>query len=112
MPDTVESNIERALDGVELEDEDSQICDFSVEEQNDALESQGIQTNTSGNYKLVVGETMTYVVVGVFINENDEVLMMQEAKKSCAGKWYSLTILSMQQSKDINFKVFTCWKIK
>lgn len=89
MPDTVELNIERVLNGFELEDEDSQICDFTLEEQNDALESQGIQTNLNlnGDHKIVVGENMTYIVVGIFINDKDEVLMMQEAKKSCAGKW-------------------------
>lgn len=31
---------------------------------------------------------MTYIVVGVLINDDGEVLMMQEAKSSCAGKWY------------------------
>lgn len=87
MPDSVESNIELVLNGLPLEDEDSEICDFSVEEQNTALESQGIQTSASPNYKAIVGETLTYVVVGVFINDKGEVLMMQEAKKTCAGKW-------------------------
>lgn len=87
MPDSVELNVERVLNGLPLIDEESEICDFSVDEQNVALESQGVQTNTNTNYKVIVGETMTYVVVGVFINEMGEVLMMQEAKKSCAGKW-------------------------
>lgn len=31
---------------------------------------------------------VTYVVAAVIINENDEVLMMQEAKPQCMGKWY------------------------
>jgi len=31
---------------------------------------------------------VTYIVVGALINDDGEVLMMQEAKSSCAGKWY------------------------
>lgn len=31
---------------------------------------------------------MSYIVVGALINDDGEVLMMQEAKSSCAGKWY------------------------
>ncbi|XP_067675874.1 8-oxo-dGDP phosphatase NUDT18-like [Haliotis asinina] len=34
--------------------------------------------------KLTVG----YIVCGVLINDNAEVLMMQEAKRSCYGDWY------------------------
>ena len=30
----------------------------------------------------------TYVVYGIAINEFDQVLMIQEAKSSCKGKWY------------------------
>lgn len=29
-----------------------------------------------------------YVVLGVFLNEQDEVLLIQEAKKECRGSWY------------------------
>lgn len=31
---------------------------------------------------------MTYIVAVVIFNEADELLLIQEAKKSCAGKWY------------------------
>ena len=31
---------------------------------------------------------MCYVVMAVIINEKNEILMMQEAKSSCAGQWY------------------------
>jgi 8-oxo-dGDP phosphatase len=31
---------------------------------------------------------VSYIVVGALINDDGEVLMMQEAKSSCAGKWY------------------------
>uniref|UniRef100_A0A8C7BZE7 Nudix hydrolase 18 n=1 Tax=Neovison vison TaxID=452646 RepID=A0A8C7BZE7_NEOVI len=29
-----------------------------------------------------------YVVLAVFLNEQDEVLLIQEAKKECRGSWY------------------------
>lgn len=31
---------------------------------------------------------MTYIVSAVLINDQNEVLMMQEAKQHCLGKWY------------------------
>ncbi|KAJ3640801.1 hypothetical protein Zmor_027341 [Zophobas morio] len=88
MPDTVELSLDRVLHTLPLEGEESEICDFSLEEQNAALESQGVQPTVSPNFKPVVGETVTYVVAVVLINDDNEVLMMQEAKESCAGKWY------------------------
>lgn len=33
-------------------------------------------------------KTVTYIVAAILINDNDEILMIQEAKASCAGKWY------------------------
>lgn len=87
MPDVVELYVEKALKGLPLEGDDAEICDFTLEEQNVALESQGIAPGVSPNYKPVLGETVTYIVAAVLLNENDEVLMMQEAKQSCAGKW-------------------------
>ncbi|XP_030057850.1 8-oxo-dGDP phosphatase NUDT18 isoform X1 [Microcaecilia unicolor] len=37
---------------------------------------------------VVLRETVCYVVSGVLLNETGEVLMMQEAKQDCYGKWY------------------------
>ncbi|CAG9768876.1 unnamed protein product [Ceutorhynchus assimilis] len=88
MPDTVESNLSKVLNGLPLDGEEAEICDFSLEEQNEALESQGIQPTVDPKYKPVVGETVTYIVACVILNEQGDVLMMQEAKKTCAGKWY------------------------
>ena len=31
---------------------------------------------------------MHYIVAAVVTNDHQEVLMMQEAKESCRGKWY------------------------
>ncbi|XP_060524564.1 8-oxo-dGDP phosphatase NUDT18 [Cylas formicarius] len=88
MPDAVEENLSRVLKGLPLEGEEAEICDFSLAEQNEALESQGIQPSVDPNFKPVVGETVVYIVACVIFNEAGEVLMMQEAKQTCAGKWY------------------------
>lgn len=87
MPDTVEENLQRVLTGLSLDGEEAEICDFSLEEQNEALESQGIQPSLDPKFKPILDETVTYIVACVILNEYDEVLMIQEAKKSCAGKW-------------------------
>lgn len=87
MPDNVENNVIRVLKGLPLEGEEAEICDFSLEEQNSALESQGVASTLDPNFKPILGETVTYIVACVMVNENNEVLMMQEAKHSCAGKW-------------------------
>lgn len=87
MPDTVEHSIETILRGAPLEGDEAEICDFTIEEQNAVQESQGVVTNVSNSYRPVVGETVTYVVAAVLLNEKNEVLMIQEAKKTCAGKW-------------------------
>jgi len=35
-----------------------------------------------------VRQTVTYIACSVLLNEHNEVLMVQEAKPSCRGKWY------------------------
>jgi hypothetical protein len=37
---------------------------------------------------LVTKMNVCYIVCGVLINEQDDILMMQEAKPSCCGQWY------------------------
>ncbi|CAG9829497.1 unnamed protein product [Diabrotica balteata] len=88
MPDSVEESLHYILKGVPLEGEEAEICDFTLEELNEALESQGIQPSVDPKFTPIVFETVCYIVVCIVINEQNEVLMMQEAKKSCAGKWY------------------------
>lgn len=88
MSQFVNSNIERLLAGLGLEEAENDLCDFTIADQNSVAESQGITPTTPSNFKPVLGENVTYVVACVIINNSNEVLMMQEAKKSCAGKWY------------------------
>lgn len=87
MPDSVENDLSKLLKGLPLEHEDAEICDFTLEEHKAALESQGVAPNVDPNFKPILGESVTYIVAAVIINEDDEVLMMQEAKHTCAGKW-------------------------
>ena len=35
-----------------------------------------------------VRDTVTYIVCSVLLNDRNDVLMVQEAKMSCRGKWY------------------------
>ena len=35
-----------------------------------------------------VRQTVTYIVCTVLVNDNNEILMVQEAKQPCRGKWY------------------------
>lgn len=89
MPvENIEDKLKRVFLIQDLDEISSDLCDFSLEEQIAATEAQGIQPSTSYDYVPVIGKSVTYVVVCVLINDNNEVLMMQEAKQSCAGKWY------------------------
>lgn len=88
MSQSINSSISQLLQGCGLEADEADLCDFTIGDQNSVAESQGITPTTPSNFKPVLGENVTYVVACVIINDSDEVLMMQEAKKSCAGKWY------------------------
>ena len=39
-------------------------------------------------FKPKIKATITYIAAAVIFNEKNEILMMQEAKSSCAGTWY------------------------
>lgn len=102
----MENNLIRLLDSQHLDEVTSEICDFTLEEQNQFAESQGIKPSASsdhvpvlGNERLTVkwfcienydfkGKTVTYIVAVVLFNEAGDLLLIQEAKKSCAGKWW------------------------
>lgn len=44
--------------------------------------------STPSDYVPIAKNTVTYIVMAVLFNNDNEVLMMQEAKSSCAGQWY------------------------
>nr|CAD7259559.1 unnamed protein product [Timema shepardi] len=97
--DKIEENVRRLLDGLAHGDSED-FCDFTIEEQNEATVAKGVTPSASPDFVPVVKSTVTYIVVGILFNEADEVLMMQEAKSSCAGKWY-LPAGRMEPGEDI-----------
>lgn len=88
MAENIEHNLIQLLSGTHFDEPTSELCDFTLEEQNAAAEAQGVQPSASSNFVPILGKTVTYIVACVLINEHDEVLMMQEAKETCAGTWY------------------------
>ncbi|XP_021207926.1 8-oxo-dGDP phosphatase NUDT18 [Bombyx mandarina] len=88
MSREVNNSLNLLIEGLGLDSEGKDFCDFTIADQNSVAESQGITPTTPSNFKPVLGGNVTYVVACVIINEFNEVLMMQEAKESCAGKWY------------------------
>lgn len=50
--------------------------------------AKGITPSTPSDYTPITKSTVTYIVLAILVNDNDEFLMMQEAKSSCAGQWY------------------------
>lgn len=86
MAHVMDDNLRLLLNGAHFDEDTNALCDFSIEEQNAAIEAQGIQPVAS-DFVPILGKSVTYIVACILVNENNEVLMIQEAKQSCAGKW-------------------------
>ncbi|XP_031849956.1 8-oxo-dGDP phosphatase NUDT18 [Nomia melanderi] len=78
---TIEDQIELLLAGNSLEIDDTH-------EVIHAAETDILGSKTSTNYVPICQKTVTYIVAAVVINEQGDILMMQEAKSCCHGKWY------------------------
>lgn len=83
----IESNVKKLLDGLSIDDKD-ELCDFTLADQNEVVAAKGITPSTPSDYTPITKSTVTYIVLAILVNDNDEFLMMQEAKSSCAGQWY------------------------
>merc|ERR1712209_71450 len=77
-----------------------EFCDYSLADQNETSVAKGVQPGTPSDFVPVVKKSVCYIVAAVIFNENSEVLMMQEAKSSCAGQWY-LPAGRMEPGEDI-----------
>lgn len=88
MAQAMETNLVALLDGSAIDEDTDTLCDFTLDEQNSTFEAQGVQPAATADFVPILGKTVTYIVACVLINEHNEVLMIQEAKQSCAGKWY------------------------
>ncbi|XP_037080233.1 8-oxo-dGDP phosphatase NUDT18-like isoform X2 [Pollicipes pollicipes] len=84
--DMAEEMVQALLDGQPLETEE--FCDFSLEEQNEATAATGVSPSTPSTFTPELKKNVFYIVAGAIVNDNGEVLMIQEAKSSCAGQWY------------------------
>ncbi|XP_054271900.1 8-oxo-dGDP phosphatase NUDT18-like [Macrosteles quadrilineatus] len=97
--DSIENNLCLLLDGLALQDSE-ELCDFSLADQNEAIAAKGVTPSTPSDFVPVVKNTVTYIVMAVLFNDDGEILMMQEAKSSCAGQWY-LPAGRMEPGEDI-----------
>lgn len=88
MAENIESNLTSLFSGLGFEENTEELCDFTLAEQNAALECQGVQPSAASDFVPVLGKSVVYIVACVIVNDQNQVLMMQEAKKSCSGKWY------------------------
>jgi len=50
--------------------------------------AKGVAPAAPSDYIPKLNKNVCYIVAAVLINESGDVLMMQEAKRSCAGQWY------------------------
>ncbi|KAL7647394.1 UNVERIFIED_CONTAM: hypothetical protein RMT77_000990 [Armadillidium vulgare] len=83
----IEENIKLLLQGGAVE-EPQEYCDFTLEEQNEANVAKGSAPSAPSEFQPVLKENVCYIVAAVLVDSNGAVLMMQEAKRSCAGQWY------------------------
>lgn len=88
MSQAIEESLNGLLNGTQINEDIDTLCDFTLKEQNAVFEAQGVQPLVGSDFVPVLGKTVTYIVACVLFNDRNEVLMIQEAKKSCAGKWY------------------------
>nr|KAF7438721.1 hypothetical protein H0235_001112 [Vespula pensylvanica] len=84
MSEKLDEQIRLLLMGQNLND-DTYIA-HTVQHEEDG--AKGVYTTTDTNYTPICQKTVTYIVAAVVINDQNEILMMQEAKASCNGKWY------------------------
>lgn len=52
------------------------------------LAQKGVESSHSSEFEPILGQTVAYIAAAVLFNEDNEVLMMQEAKSRYAGQWY------------------------
>ncbi|XP_003747217.1 8-oxo-dGDP phosphatase NUDT18 [Galendromus occidentalis] len=84
----IESILEDVLRGEAVNDDGAGCVDYSIQDQLAELATKGIESQCSADFRPVLMKNITYIVGAVVFNEKGEVLLMQEAKQSCAGTWY------------------------
>lgn len=97
--DIIQDHLRLLMEGRPYE-ELHEFCDFSLQDQNEATQAKGAQPLAPSDFQPVVKKSVCYIVAAVLFNEKSEVLMMQEAKSSCAGQWY-LPAGRMEAGEDV-----------
>ncbi|XP_023339477.1 8-oxo-dGDP phosphatase NUDT18 isoform X3 [Eurytemora carolleeae] len=97
--DGIQEQLRLLMDGRPYE-EQHDFCDFSLADQYEAVAAKGVAPAAPVDFEPRVQKSIVYIVAAVIFNENGEVLMMQEAKSSCAGQWY-LPAGKMEAGEDI-----------
>jgi len=98
--DLIQDHIRLLMEGRPYE-ELHEFCDFTLGQQNEATAAKGVPPSAPADFQPVVKKSVCYIVAAVLFNENNEVLMMQEAKSSCAGQWY-LPAGRMEAGEDVS----------
>ncbi|XP_032681007.1 8-oxo-dGDP phosphatase NUDT18 isoform X1 [Odontomachus brunneus] len=94
MSDFIENQVQSLLAGQVLETDDT--CNVHVL----ASDTVGAKSGQLTSHIPICLKTVTYIVAAVVINDQGEMLMMQEAKASCSGKWY-LPAGRVEQNEDL-----------
>lgn len=68
--------------------------------------AKGVTPITPSDFVPVVKDTVTYIALAVLFNNEGDVLLMQEAKRSCAGQWY-LPAGRMEPGESIEVKQYS-----
>ncbi|XP_047500922.1 8-oxo-dGDP phosphatase NUDT18-like [Penaeus chinensis] len=85
--DSIEGNIKLLLQGKEIE-ESQEFCDFTLDDQNEVTAAKGVAPSSPAEFTPILKDNVCFIVAAVLVNSEGQVLMMQEAKSSCAGQWY------------------------
>jgi len=85
--ETINPNLILLLNGQDIE-ESQDYCDFSLEEQNEIAVAKGQTPSAPPDFIPKLKQSVCYVVMAVIFNDNNDILMMQEAKSTCSGQWY------------------------
>lgn len=63
----MENSLIRLLDNQHLDEVTSELCDFTIEEQNQFAESQGIKPSASSDHQPILGRDITVKVLHTFL---------------------------------------------
>ncbi|XP_022650463.1 8-oxo-dGDP phosphatase NUDT18-like [Varroa destructor] len=84
----IESILEDVVRGEAVNDDGAGCVDYSIQDQLAELATKGVESQCTADFRPVLMKNVTYIAGAVVFNDKGEVLLMQEAKVSCAGTWY------------------------